>query len=139
MEKTKVTKIMILEAIRMVAENGADFGEEVSTDDVIGYVDKTVGQLEAKATKAKEKAAEKRAVGDELRQAIAGFLTDELQTAEDIVAKIDDEEVTKAKVVARLTQLINVGKARKEQIKVGERKVMGYALASDDDVEESAE
>ena len=79
-----------------------------------------------KAEKAKERAATKKAEGDELRAVVKSVLTDEFQAIDDIVAQIAGEDVTKAKVTARLTQLVKAEEAVKEQIKVGERKVMGY-------------
>ena len=121
-EKTsKVTKAMVLTGVKFAAENGADFGE-VSADDVIAYVDTTLAQLAAKAAKAKEKAAEKKAEGDELRAAVLEALTDEFATREEIFAKIDGEDVTVAKVGARLTQLVNAGEAIKDTVKVEDSK-----------------
>lgn len=143
MEKTKITKAMILEVIRTAAENGSISGEvtvndkviAITSEDVINYVDKTVEQLNAKAAKAKERAAEKRAEGDALRNAVQAVLTDAPQTIDDIAGQveIEDVEVTKAKVTARLTQLIKAGIAVKEQAKVGDRKVMTYKLAGSEE------
>lgn len=143
MEKTKITKAMVLEVIRTAAENGSISGEvtvndkvvTITSEDVINYVDKTVEQLNAKAAKAKERAAEKRAEGDALRNAVQAVLTDAPQTIDDIAGQveIEDVEVTKAKVTARLTQLIKAGIAVKEQAKVGDRKVMTYKLAGSEE------
>lgn len=130
MEK-KITKKDVLTAITALVsdEDSVQVGEVVVTGaDIADYVKKTIEQIENKASKAKERAAEKKSEGDELRKAVADVLTEELQTAEDILDQIDMEEVTKSKVVARLTALIKDGFARKEQIKVDSRKVMGYAL-----------
>lgn len=135
MEKTaKVTKAMVLNAIRLVAENGvADFGDEVSADDVIAYVDTTLEQMANKAAKAKERAAAKKVEADELRDFIATLLTDAAQTRDDIFAQIEDEsgELTVNKVGAKLTALVNAGIAVKEPVKIegvkGSR--MGYKLA----------
>lgn len=130
-EKTsKVTKAMVLTGVKFAAENGADFGE-VSADDVIAYVDTTLAQLAAKAAKAKEKAAEKKAVGDALRDKIESMLTDELQTIDAFVKAIDDEEVTKAKVAYRLAALVKQGKASKGKVD----KINGYALPGVADAE----
>lgn len=135
MEKTaKVTKAMVLNAIRLVAENGAaDFGDEVSTEDVIAYVDTTLEQMANKAAKAKERAAAKKVEADELRDFVATLLTEEAQTRDEIFAKIEDEsgELTVNKVGAKLTALVNAGIAAKEPVKIegvkGSR--MGYKLA----------
>lgn len=143
MEKTKITKAMVLEVIRTAAENGSISGEvtvndkvvAITGEDVINYVDKTVEQLNAKAAKAKERAAEKRAEGDVLRNAVQAVLTDAPQTIDDIAGQVEIEnvEITKAKVTARLTQLIKAGIATKEQAKVGDRKVMTYKLVDSED------
>ena len=143
MEKTKITKAMVLEVIRTAAENGSISGEvtvndkvvAITSEDVINYVDKTVEQLNAKAAKAKERAAEKRAEGDVLRNAVQAVLTDTPQTIDDIAGQVEVEnvEITKAKVTARLTQLIKAGIATKEQAKVGDRKVMTYKLVGSEE------
>lgn len=130
MEK-KITKKDVLTAITaLISDNDSvQVGEIVVTGaDIADYVAKTIEQIENKAAKAKERAATKKSEGDELRHAVADVLTEELQTAEDILGQIEAEDITKSKVVARLTALIKDGFARKEQIKVDSRKVMGYAL-----------
>ena len=131
MADKKVTKKMVLEAIKTVAKNGdVDFGADVTVDDVVDYVDTTIAQLEKKNEKAKERAAEKKADGDALASVIAGVLTDDLQTVDEIVTAVNAvdgyADVTKSKVVARLTQLIKAGVARKETVKIDTRKVMAY-------------
>lgn len=136
MEK-KLTKKDFYAAIRGMVENIEMVGD-IPADEVLAFIDKTVEQIDAKAAKAKEKAAEKRAEGDTLRAAIRDVLTDELQTIDAITAQIDAEDVTKSKVTARLTQLVAQKEARKEQIKEAEsgRKVMAYAIATADADEE---
>lgn len=131
MENTKVTKKVVLEAVKAAAMNGADFGE-VLAEDVIAYADTTIAQLEAKAAKAKEKAAERKADGDALRAAVESVISDELQTIDVITAAVNAiegyEDVTKSKVTARLTQLVKSESIHKEQIKTEDgRKVMAYA------------
>ena len=92
--------------------------------------------LDNKAAKAKAKAAEKKAETDELTDAVAAVLTDELTTIADITAKVEGEDVTVDKVTSRLSKLVANGVARKEQITVGadgaKRKVIAYALVSAD-------
>ena len=131
MENTKVTKRVVLEAVKAAAENGVDFGS-VSAADVIAYAETTIAQLDAKAAKAKEKAAEKKADGDALRAAVESVLTEDLQMIDEITAKVQAiegyEDVTKSKVTARLTQLVKSNTIHKEQVKVDSRKVMAYAL-----------
>ena len=90
-----------------------------------------IEQLNRKAEKAKERKAERAAKGDTLKDAIAAVLTEDLQTAADITEKVrnTDEEVSRAKVVARLTKLVKEGVAGKMQVKVDKKRVMAYALA----------
>ena len=131
-----ITKKDVLTAIKTVVENGfADVtvGEDkvVTADDVIAYVDTTIAQLDKKNEKARKKSAERKAEGDALRATIEGILTeDEYKTIANIVAEIDDEEVTPARVTARLSQLCKANKAHKTKVKVGDRTVNGYALGA---------
>lgn len=97
-------------------------------EDILEFIDHEVALLEAKAAKAAERAAAKKTEGDELRAKIQGLLTNEFQTIDDITAQVGDEEITKAMVTARLTQLVKADIAEKEQIKAGDRKVMAYRL-----------
>lgn len=126
MEK-KLTKKDFYAAIRGMVE-GIEMVGEIPADQVLEFIDKTVEQIDAKAAKAKEKAAEKKTEGDELRAAIQAVLTDELQTIDEITAQVEGEGITKSKVTARLTQLVKADVAYKDQVKSGDRKVMAYAL-----------
>ena len=123
---TKITKKMILAGVKFAAENGADFGD-VTAADVIEFADNTIAQLEAKAAKAKETAAKKRAEGDALREQVETLLTDEFQTIAEIAAQIDDPEVTNAKVSNRLSALVKLNLAHKAKVDVDGRKLNGYA------------
>lgn len=111
--------------IREIVDNSTVENKE----DVLSFIDKVVTSIENKAEKAKIKAAEKRANGDELREAVQSVLTDELQTADAILVQIEGEELTKAKIVARLTQLVKAGIATKEDVKTDDnRTVKAYKL-----------
>ena len=132
MAEVKITKKVVLEAIKAAAE-GMDFGELVTAADVIAYADTAIAQLDAKAAKAKERAAEKKADGDALRAVVESAVSDEYQTIDDITAKVVEvegyEDVTKSKVTARLTQLVKSNAIHKVQVKTEDgRKVMAYAL-----------
>jgi len=104
---------------------------EAKREDIVEFCEVQIEQLERKAVKAKERKASKAAAGDALKDAIAAALTYDLQTAADITEKVMDagDEVTRAKVVARLTKLVKEGVAGKMQVKVDKKKVMAYALA----------
>ena len=119
----KITKVDMFNAI-------ADFIADTDwerKDEAIEFIEKQIDQLKAKAEKAKSRAEEKKIEGDELREAVANALTNEPQTIDAItttVAEIFD--VTKAKVTARLTQLVKLGEATKEQVKMDGHKIMVY-------------
>lgn len=133
MEKTtKVTKRQVLEALTAAILDGNVTldSDTVTVEDLQEYCQTTIEQLDAKAAKAKEKAAEKKAANDELKTTVAGVLTDEFQTADAIVDRIGDAEVTKAKVVNRLAALVKDGVAVKEEVKQEDKtKKMMYKLA----------
>ena len=96
-------------------------------DELVTFIDKQVQLLNNKAEKAKVRAIEKKVEGDELRNTVEAVLTEEYQTINTIIEQIDDEKVTKAKVTARLSQLIKEGLAEKEEAKTEEgKKVMVY-------------
>ena len=125
-EVKKVTKKENYEMLMEIVENS---NSEMKAE-LVDFITKQINSIDAKAVKAKEKAAEKRAEGDELRAAVKSVLTEELQTAETILSQIEGEELTKAKIVARLTQLVKNGEASKEEVKTEEgKKVMAYKLA----------
>ena len=89
-----------------------------------------ISQLDHKAEQARKRAAKKKAEGDELRDIVEGVLTNEPQIIDTITAQVDFEGATKAKITARLTQLVNAEIATKEQVKTEDgRKVMAYKLA----------
>ena len=100
--------------------------------DVQEFLKKQVEQIDAKAAKAKERAAKAKAEGDELTKAVEAVITAEFQTADAITEQVDFEDVTKSKVVARLTKLVAAEKIVKEQIKTEDgRKVMAYRAKSE--------
>lgn len=134
-----ITKKMVLEAIKAAAENGAVF-EGVTAEDVIAYTDTTIEQLDNKAARARERAAQKKVEGDALRDAVEAVLTDEFQTIAAIVAQVDEDAVTPAKVTARLTALVKAGLAHKTKVDAGDgRKVNGYAAGPAPETEDDAE
>ena len=118
-DTVKITKAMVLTSLEgAFADRAAeDVIGDVTVADVRDYIKVTLEQLAKKADKAKESAAKKKAEGDDLRAAVLEALTDEFETREAIFAKIDGEDLTIAKVGARLTQLVESGEAIKDSIK----------------------
>ena len=127
MEK-KITK---KDYFAMVAEI-VDNSNAENKDELMEFIEKQVEALDKKAAKAKERAAEKKAEGDALRDKVEAVLTNEVQVIDQIVEAIGDEDVTRNKVVARLTQLVKADTAVKEEVKNGSKKVMGYKLKTED-------
>ena len=112
-----------------------DSVDGVAVADVQVFIDARIAELDKKAESAKKSAAKKRAAGDELRTQVEATLTDELQTIDAITSQIEGEEITRAKVQARLSQLVKAGIAIKDDVEDGKRKVKGYRLASVDENE----
>ena len=129
MAEVKITKAMVLEVIGKNVENMTSDGD-VTAEDVTAFVETTLAQIAAKAEKNKERAAAKRQAGDELRAQVLGFVTEEWQTRDEIAANFEDEDITPAKVGARLTQLVADGSVVKEKQKIDGKDKMVYALAS---------
>ena len=137
----KMTKRNVYEALINYANSGvmayaADEGDVVVTAEALAaFAENESALLDKKAVKAKERAATKRAEGDELTAAVrAAMSTEEFEPIADIAARIEGEDVTVAKVQYRLTQLVKTGEAEKEQVTIpgGEgqkaRKIMAYKL-----------
>lgn len=128
----KITKREMFEAI-IEAAKGAEF--KFTAEDVIAFAENEIALLDKKAVKAKERAATKRAEGDELTAAVrAAMSTEDFEPIAEIAARIEGEDVTVAKVTYRLTQLVKNGEAEKQELTIagGEgqkaRKVQGYKL-----------
>ena len=130
MEK-KLTKRDKFEMLKEIVRG--DVNTEMTTEqaDLIDFLNAQIVAIDTKAEKAKARSAEKKANGDELRDVVQTILTEDYQTIDAIVAQIEGEDVTKAKVTARLTSLVKNGLAEKEDIKDEEgRKLKAYKLVA---------
>ena len=138
MAKNSVTKKNVIEALMAM-----NFVDDVQVGDVIvtpadikETLEKSLASLENKAVKAKERAAQKKIEGDELRDKIESVLDDDFKTIADIIDAVDVEDLTPAKVSSRVAQLVKLGRVEKEQVKVNDnRKVMAYKIATSTDVD----
>ena len=132
----KITKRDKLTAIIEAAKAGAEFS--CGADVIIAFCENEIELLDKKAVKAKERAAAKKAEGDELTEVVATVLTDELQAIADITAQIEGEDVSVGKVQYRLRMLAETGRAEKGEIKIPAtdgakgRTIVGYKLPSND-------
>lgn len=125
MENKKLTKKDYYGMLKdIILTSDVDNKEELEA-----FIDRQVEIIDNKAEKAKERAAEKKAEGDELRAAIKSVLTEDYQSADDILVQLEGEDLSKAKIIARLTQLVNNGDAEKAQAKAEDgKKFMTYRL-----------
>ena len=135
MEK-KITKREVLAGVANGVQTGDYNG--ITVEDIVAFCENEIALLDKKAIKAKERAAEKRAAGDELKAAVKDALTDEFVTRDVVAAKVAEtfgEDASIAKVGYRLTVLVNEGVAESTDLKIagGEgaktRTVKGYKLA----------
>ena len=137
----KMTKRNVYEALINLGTTGnlvysTDEGEVVVTGEaLVAFAENEISLLDKKAVKAKERAATKRAEGDELTAAVKAVMsTEDFEPIAEIAARIEGEDVTVAKVTYRLTQLVKNGEAEKQELTIagGEgqkaRKSMAYKL-----------
>ena len=121
----KMTKIDYFEQLAGIVEAS----DVENKEDILKFIQSSIETLENRKRAAQERAEKKKNEPDELADAVKAVLSEELQTADDIAAQIEGEDVTKQKVVARLTKMVNAGIVRKDSVKTDDkRKVMGYAL-----------
>ena len=115
-ETKRTTAIKLTEWIEMYGDN-AEFVE---------YAENELAKLEKKNAKARERAAEKRAAGDELQAEVFAAITAEPQTRDDILAVVvdvtGDEELTVGKIQSKLNNLVEAGKVEKCKVKTEDGK-----------------
>ena len=125
----KITKREMYEAIAKAMETGEC---KYPPDAVIEFCENEIALLDKKATKAKERAAAKKAEADELMEVVAEALTEDFEPIATIAGRIEGEDVTVAKVAYRLRKLAECGRAEKSEITSPAtegskaRKVVGY-------------
>lgn len=133
----KMTKRNVYEALINYATTGVMSydGNAVTAEALAAFAENEISLLDKKAVKAKERAAQKRAEGDELTDAVRSAMsTETFEPIAEIAARIEGEDVTVAKVTYRLTQLVKNGEAEKQELTIpgaeGQkaRKVQGYKL-----------
>ena len=110
----KITKREMFVAIKETFETGSCKFDAQTVKD---FCDKEIASLDAKAAKAKERAAAKKAEADVLMTQVEDALTGEYQTIADIAAAVAavNADATVSKVTYRLTKLVESGVAEKIQ------------------------
>jgi len=126
----KKTKAMYFAELReMVLDVVQD---EEKQNELVEFIDKQVEALEKRKEAAVKRAEKKREESDELTDAILDQIGADLITVDEIVVAMNDEEVTRNKVTARLGKLVKAGAIIKDSVKVDGKKRMAYRLADND-------
>ena len=129
MNKEKTTRIEYYEILKNIVIGNKESELTVTQAELIDFLDRQIASLKNKAIKAKEKAEQKKSEGDILKFAIRDILTKENQTLDEILNQLEIEDISKAKVAARLGQLIKAGEASKTEVKTEDgKRVMAYSL-----------
>lgn len=128
-DTTKKTKETYFNEFKDII-NAADIDAE-TREDYIAFIDKQIEMLDKKKEASKARRAAKTAESDALTDQIYSLLTDEAQTVEEILVALDEEDLTRAKVVSRLGKLVRAGQATKEPIKVDGQRRTAYTKAKE--------
>ena len=105
---------------------------EVGREDLADVIKHEIELLDAKSSKAKARAAEKKAENDALTDIVISVLGEDFETIPAITDKVIevDETATVSKVQYRLVQLVKSGAAESSEIKVSDgtksRTLKGY-------------
>ena len=113
----KITKREMYEAIKETFVTGSC---KFDADTVTAFCDKEIAALDAKAAKAKERAAAKKAEADVLMDQVEDALTGDFQVIADIAAAVAEvnADATVSKVTYRLGKLVEAGVAEKTQVTI---------------------
>ena len=123
MEKRLTKKDLFGMLLEVLQE--ADLEQEES-DMLVEFINHEIELVEKKNSNKKQKEKSE----DVLKELVYSKLdSSEFKTTQVILSEISDfEGVSSAKVSARLTALVNDGLVVKEQVKQGNRKLMGYKI-----------
>lgn len=126
----KKTKTMYFEELREIVIAAVE--DQDQQNELIEFIDKQVDTLVKRKAAAADRAAKKRAESDALTEEILGVIGNEPMTVDEIVLALDNEEVTRNKVTARLGKLVKNESIVKVDVKVDGKKRMAYQLANTD-------
>ena len=129
----KKTKIVYFEEIRNLIED-VEFEDAAEQAELIEFVDKQIETLNARKAAAAKRAEKKRQESDELTDKIYDVIGEDYITVDEVVAALNDEDVTRNKVTARLGKLVRNGAIEKAKIKIEgvENKKMAYKRIAED-------
>lgn len=116
MEKITKTKKyeMLSEALALIEQEGIETKLDLAM--LQEFVASESQALTRKSEKAKAKAAEKKTELDELAQVVLSVLGTDPMTCDEVTNQIEGDDVTTAKVRARLSKLVTLGYAEKSEI-----------------------
>ncbi len=130
----KKTKAMYFAELREMVTAAVE--DEARRNELVEFIDKQVEALEKRKVAAAARAEKKKAESDALTEEIFERIGDELITVDEIVVTFDEEEeVSRARVTARLGKLVNAGRIEKEAVKVDGKKRMAYRRPKTADAE----
>lgn len=112
--ENRITKTQKYQMIKEILDQVQTDAYDVSM--LIEFVKGEQDALARKAAKAKEKASEKKAETDELGEAVFAKLSDEPMTRDQVADLFNDEDITPAKVGARLNKLVALGRVVKGEV-----------------------
>ena len=120
MSTSKITKRTVLETIIAAVDAGDLYLDsyEASSEDIKAYALNEIELLDKRAVKAKERAASKKAEADELLEAVYEAMSEDFEPIADVFARIEGEDLSAAKVGAKMRKLVEAGRAEKGEIKV---------------------
>lgn len=108
-----MTKKEIFENILLYVDTGV---MEIDNETLRAFACQELDTLDKRLASERKRNEAKREAGDLLTKAIQNALTTEPQTAEEILTKINLEDVTAGKIKYHIRKLINSGVAQKEKI-----------------------
>lgn len=122
------TKKEVLNALATVNFEDITVGDvTVTADDIKDFVETSLTQLENRAAKAAERAAQRKTEGDAVRAAIKDVIGEDPMTIAEIIEAVGDPDLTPAKAIARLTQLCKLGEIFKADTKKDGRSLKVYS------------
>ena len=119
----KITKrtsfTTILDILTNAEETGYALPEDMTYQDLVDFINHEIELLDNKAAASAKRAKDKKAAGDMLRDRIHGILSDtEFKTLAEIVADLNDPDVSPQMVTSRLTQLKELNLVEKDSMTV---------------------
>lgn len=129
MEK-KITKLDMFNSLKELVATSVEINEETKAE-YNEFIDKEIATLEKRKETAQKRAAAKKMESDALTDEIFAVIqnSNDVVMVDNIVEALDNPEITRNKVTARLGKLVNNGSIIKEVIKVDGARKMGYRVA----------